>query len=77
MLMRTEKGDEYILAVMIDGSGGYSTNMTDKYRLERILLERQGWRYFKLYSTKLSTSPLLICGKIITFCIFLYLCSSY
>jgi hypothetical protein len=49
--LAVKKNDEYILAVMIDGSGGYSTNMTDKYRLERILLERQGWRYFKLYST--------------------------
>ena len=49
--LAVKKNDEYILAIMIDGSGGYSNNMTDKYRLERILLERQGWRYFKLYST--------------------------
>ena len=29
----------------------YSDNLTDKYRLERLLLERLGWRYLKVYST--------------------------
>jgi len=46
-----KKDEEFILALMIDGSSSYTSNLTDKYRLERLLLERQGWRYFKLYST--------------------------
>ncbi len=46
-----KKDDDYILAIMIDGSNSYSTNLTDNYRLERMLLERQGWRYYKLFTT--------------------------
>ena len=36
---------------MIDGNNNYSSNLTDNYRLERMLLERQGWRYYKLFTT--------------------------
>lgn len=49
--LAVKKDDNFILALMIDGSSSYTSNLTDKYRLERLLLERQGWRYFKLYST--------------------------
>ena len=42
---------KFILAIMTDAkSGGYSNNLTDKYRLEKILLERLGWRYYKVYT---------------------------
>ncbi len=45
------KDNEFILAIMTDSGSNYSTNLTDRYRLEKLLLERLGWRYFKLYST--------------------------
>lgn len=44
------KNDEFILAVMLDKKKGYRVNTTDKERLERLLLERLGWRYLKIYS---------------------------
>lgn len=43
--------DKFIMAIMLDSSSSYSSNITDKYRLEKILLKRLGWRYFKLYTT--------------------------
>ena len=43
--------DKFIMAIMLDQSSNYSTNITDKYRLERLLLRRLGWKYFKLYTT--------------------------
>ena len=46
-----KKDDEFILAIMLDGSESYKANLRDKYRLERMLLKRLGWRYFKLFST--------------------------
>ena len=46
-----KKDDEFILAVMLDGSESYKANLRDKYRLERMLLKRLGWRYFKLFTT--------------------------
>ena len=46
-----KSGEDFILAIMIDGKNNYSTNLTDNYRLERMLLERQGWRYYKLFTT--------------------------
>lgn len=51
-----KKNDEFILAIMIDGKD-YSTSLTDKYRLEKLLLERLGWRYFKLFSTAWYNEP--------------------
>ena len=45
-----KKDNEFILAIMIDGQK-YSDSLSDKYRLEKLLLERLGWRYFKLFST--------------------------
>lgn len=45
-----KKDDDFFFAIMIDGKD-YSTSLTDKYRLEKLLLERLGWNYFKLYST--------------------------
>jgi len=49
--LAVKKDNEFILAIMIDGKSTYSKNITDRYRLERILLERLGWKYLKLYST--------------------------
>lgn len=49
--MAVKKNDEFILAIMIDNKNKYSANLTDKYRLEKLLLERLGWRYFRLFST--------------------------
>ena len=49
--LAVKKDDDFILAIMIDGKNSYSTNLTDNYRLERMLLERQGWRYYKLFTT--------------------------
>ena len=46
-----KKDDEFILAIMLDGSESYKANLRDKYRLERMLLKRLGWRYFKLFTT--------------------------
>ena len=45
-----KKNDDFIMAIMIDGKGTNKSDLTDKYRLEKLLLERLGWRYFKLYS---------------------------
>lgn len=42
---------KFILAIMTDAKNSvYSNNLTDKYRLEKILLERLGWRYYKVYT---------------------------
>ncbi len=49
--LAVKKDDEFVLAIMIDGKSNYSNNITDKYRLEKLLLERLGWKYIKLYST--------------------------
>ncbi|MCR4898469.1 MAG: DUF4011 domain-containing protein [Acholeplasmatales bacterium] len=47
-----KKDKDFILAIMTDSRNAeYSDNLTDKYRLERLLLERLGWRYLKVYST--------------------------
>ena len=46
-----KKDDEFVMAIMLDGSENYKSNLTDKYRLERMLLKRLGWRYFKLFTT--------------------------
>lgn len=45
------KNDEFVLAVMLDKKKGYRANTTDKERLEKLLLERLGWRYLRIYST--------------------------
>lgn len=55
--LAVKKEDEFVLAIMIDGRGQYSSNLTDKYRLEKLLLERLGWKYFKLYSTAWIHNP--------------------
>ena len=44
-----KKDNEFVLAIMLDSDNQYSTNLTDKYRLEKLLLERLGWKYFRLY----------------------------
>ncbi len=49
--LAVKENDKFILAIMLDSSSSYSNNITDKYRLEKILLKRLGWRYFKLYTT--------------------------
>ncbi|MCR5113997.1 MAG: hypothetical protein K6A63_08685, partial [Acholeplasmatales bacterium] len=49
--LAVRKDEDFILAIMIDGNNSYSTSLTDNYRLERMLLERQGWRYYKLFTT--------------------------
>ncbi len=46
-----KKGDDFVMAIMLDSQNEFKSNLTDKYRLEKLLLERLGWRYFKLYST--------------------------
>ncbi len=46
-----KKDDDFIMAIMLDSQNEFKSNLTDKYRLEKLLLERLGWRYFKLYST--------------------------
>lgn len=48
-------GEDFILAIMIDGKS-YSDSLSDKYRLERLLLERLGWTYYKLFSTSWMTN---------------------
>ncbi len=49
--LAVKKDNDFVMAIMIDSQGKYSSNLTDKYRLEKLLLERLGWRYFKLHST--------------------------
>ena len=44
------KDNKFILAIMLDHKKNYKTNLTDEYRLEKMLLERLGWKYYKLYS---------------------------
>ncbi len=46
-----KKDDDFVMAIMLDSQNEFKSNLTDKYRLEKLLLERLGWRYFKLYST--------------------------
>ncbi len=46
-----KKDEDFIMAIMLDSQNEFKSNLTDKYRLEKLLLERLGWRYFKLYST--------------------------
>ena len=49
--LAVKKDGVFVLAIMIDGKSEYSDNVTDTYRLEKLLLERQGWKYFKLFAT--------------------------
>ena len=49
--LAVKENDKFVMAIMLDQSSSYSTNITDKYRLERLLLRRLGWKYFKLYTT--------------------------
>ena len=49
--LAVKKDGVFILAIMIDGKSEYSTSVSDTYRLEKLLLERQGWKYFKLFAT--------------------------
>ena len=49
--LAVKKDEEFVMAIMIDSKNNYVSNLTDKYRLEKLLLERLGWKYFKLYST--------------------------
>ena len=49
--LAVKKDEDFIMAIMIDGKSEYSDNVTDTYRLEKLLLERQGWKYFKLFAT--------------------------
>lgn len=49
--LAVKKEEDFVLAIMADSQSGYSSNLSDKYRLEKLLLERLGWKYFKLYST--------------------------
>ena len=46
-----KKNDEFVMALMIDKKYSYSDSITDNERLEKLLLERLGWKYYKLYST--------------------------
>ncbi len=46
-----KKDNEFILAIMLDSKNKYSSNISDKYRLEKLLLERLGWKYYRLYAT--------------------------
>ena len=52
-----KKDEDFILAIMIDGRSNYSSNLSDNYRLERMLLERQGWKYYKLFTTSWIENP--------------------
>ncbi len=49
--LAVKKDGEFIMAIMTDGSNSYNANLTDKYRLEKMLLNRLGWKYFKLFTT--------------------------
>ena len=49
--LAVKKNEDFVMAIMIDSKNNYVSNLTDKYRLEKLLLERLGWKYFKLYST--------------------------
>ena len=49
--LAVKKDGDFLMAIMIDGKSEYSSSVTDTYRLEKLLLERQGWKYFKLFAT--------------------------
>ena len=49
--LAVKKDGKFILAIMVDKNNSYTNNVTDKYRLEQMLLERLGWRYFRLFTT--------------------------
>lgn len=49
--LAVKKDNEFIYAFMMDGKSSYDANITDKYRLEKLLLERLGWKYYKIYTT--------------------------
>ncbi len=49
--LAVKKEDTFIMAIMLDGNNKYISNITDKYRLEKLLLERLGWKYYKLFTT--------------------------
>lgn len=48
--LAVKENNKFILAIRIDGNET-SKNITDSYRLEKLLLERQGWKYYRIYST--------------------------
>lgn len=43
------RDNQFILAIMLDKRTRFSSNTTDRYRLEPLLLNRLGWKYYKLY----------------------------
>jgi len=58
------KDDQFVLAIMIDKKEKYKSNTTDKKRLEALLLERLGWRYYMLYSTAWFMHNALECDRL-------------
>lgn len=45
------KDNNFILAIMLDKTRSLKTNTTDRYRLEKLLLNRLGWNYYNIYSS--------------------------
>ena len=50
---------EFVVAIMLDGAAYRIGNCSDANRLQEILLERQGWKYYRIFSTLWINSPKL------------------
>ena len=54
--LAVKENDHFVLAIRVDGNDKLG-NITDSNRLEKLLLERQGWKYYKVYSTSYVLDP--------------------
>lgn len=59
--------DEYVVAIMMDGPSYKIGNCSDVNRLQEILLERLGWKFYRLFSTLWINSPIIEKEKLIKF----------
>ena len=56
LAVKENEEDNFLCAVMVDGVTK-NNNTTDVNRLEEMLLNRQGWKYYKVYSTSWIQDP--------------------
>ena len=57
LAVKEHEEDSFTLAIMLDGISR-NDNITDNFRLEEMLLKRQGWKYYKIYSPSYIEDPI-------------------
>ena len=59
--------DEYVVAIMMDGPSYKIGNCSDVNRLQEMLLERLGWKFYRLFSTLWINNSILEKEKLMKF----------